>query len=114
MPFDNVTLNLGNFYDTRHSTFTAPVDGIYQVYVTVATNAGYQLVVDILHNNNLLAKLRTGNANQWNTATNTVIARMKKGDDIWVQHDKTTSDSNRLYYGDGMITSFSGYRIHMN
>ena len=112
VPFDNVTLNYGNAYDTRQEAFTAPVDGIYQVSVTIATNAGYTLVVDILHNRSLLAKLRTGNDNQWHTATNNIIVRMKKGDDIWVEHDKTTSDSNRLYYGSGMITTFSGYLVH--
>ena len=111
LPFDNITLNSGNVYDPRHAAFTAPFDGVYQVFVTIATNAGYTLVVDILHNSTPITKLRTGNENQWHTATNGVIVHMRKGDDIWVEHS-ATGDSNRLYFGDGMITSFSGYLIH--
>ena len=111
LPFDNVTLDIGDVYDPRHAAFTAPFDGIYQVFVTLVSNAGIQLVVDILHNNVLLTKVRTGNENQWHTATNSVIVHMRKGDDIWVQHSATT-DSNRLYVNEGMLTSFSGYLIH--
>ena len=107
-----MTLNSGSGYDTRDAAFTAPVDGIYQIFVTIASNAGYKLVMDIMHNRTPLTKLRTGNENYWHSATNGVIVRMKKGDDIWVEHDRTTTDSNRLYYMDGMITSFSGYLIH--
>ena len=94
-------------------TFTAPFDGIYQVFVTIVSNAGYQLAVDILHNNVLLTKVRTGNQNQWHTATNGVMVHMRKGDDIWVQHS-ATADSNRLYVNEGMLTSFSVYTQRLN
>lgn len=111
LPFDNVTLNLGNAYDGRHSQFRAPVDGTYEFHATLSTNAGYTLAADIMLNGNPVVKIRTGNDNQFNTANNAIVVHMMAGDDLWIQHDHDISDSNRLYYGEGFLTSFSGHLV---
>ena len=111
IPFDNVTLNLGGAYDGRHSQFRAPVAGTYEFHMTLSTNAGYQLAADVMLNGKPVVKIRTGNDNQFNTATNAVILHMNTGDDMWVQHSQNITDSNKLYYGEGFLTSYSGHLV---
>ncbi|XP_052778373.1 caprin-2-like [Mya arenaria] len=112
IPFRNVTLNEGNAYDARHAEFRAPVNGTYQFYVTISTRAGYQVVADIMLNGTPVVKLRSGNDNQVNTVTNGVALNMKAGDDLWVQHDHSISDSNRLFKDEGLLTTFSGHLVN--
>lgn len=111
LPFDNVTLNLGNAYDARHAQFRAPVDGIYEFHVTLSTNAGYTVAATVMLNARPVVNIRTGNPNQFNSATNAVVLHMTTGDDLWIQHSHNISDSNRLYYGEGYLTTFSGHLV---
>lgn len=111
IPFDNVSLNLGGAYDARHAQFRSPVAGTYTFHITLTTNAGYTLAAVVLLNGNPVVKIRTGNDNQFNTASNSVVLHMDAGDDLWIQHDHDISDSNRLFYGEGFLTSFTGHLI---
>ena len=111
IPFDNVTLNSGSGYDKRHSQFRAPINGIYQFFVSLTTDAGYSLAADVLQNNQVVLKVRTGNSNQVNTAANEFLVHMNAGDDIWVQHSLNVTDSNSLFYDQGLFTTFSGYLV---
>lgn len=111
IPFDNVTLNAGNAYDARHAQFRAPFNGTYQFFATLTNNAGYQLAAQFMLNGSPVVKIRTANDNQFHTATNGMAIHMQAGDDLWVQHAHSITDSNRLYHGTGLYTTFSGYLI---
>jgi hypothetical protein len=111
VPFDNVTLNEGNAYDARHAQFRAPFNGTYQFFASLTNNAGYTLAASFMLNGSPVIKIRTANDNQFHTATNGLLLHMRKGDDLWVQHAHSISDSNRLYHGEGLLTTFSGYIV---
>lgn len=111
VPFDNVTLNEGNAYDSRHAQFRAPFNGTYQFYASLTSNAGYLLAAEFLLNGSPVINIRTGNDNQFHTATNGLVIHMNAGDDLWVQHAHSPSDSNRLFHGEGLLSTFSGYLV---
>jgi len=101
----------GNGYDVRHAQFRTPVNGIYQFYVSMATRSGYTVAVDIMLNGSPVVKMRTGNDNQFNTATNSIILKLSQGDDVWVEHDTSITDSNRLFHDEGKLSTFSGHLV---
>ncbi|KAH3880107.1 hypothetical protein DPMN_004020 [Dreissena polymorpha] len=63
-------------------------------------------------NGNPVVKLRTGNQNQVNSATTGVTLTLNAGDDVWVQHDHAIADSNRLFYDEGFLTTFTGHLVN--
>ncbi|KAK3609821.1 hypothetical protein CHS0354_029861 [Potamilus streckersoni] len=109
--FDNITLNLGNGYDTRHGVFRAPRNGTYAFSTSVTTPASNQIAVEIVKNGEQLVQLRTLNDYMWSMATNVVNVYLTKGDDVWVRHS-AIGDANALSVDDGLYTSFSGFLIH--
>ncbi|KAL3852118.1 hypothetical protein ACJMK2_015801 [Sinanodonta woodiana] len=109
--FDNITLNIGNGYDTRHGLFRAPRNGTYTFSTSVTTPASSQIAVEIVKNGEQLVQLRTINDYTWSMATNVVNVNLIKGDDVWVRHS-AIGDANVLQIDDGLYTSFSGFLVH--
>ncbi|KAL3852124.1 hypothetical protein ACJMK2_015807 [Sinanodonta woodiana] len=107
--FDSIRANVGNGYNIRHGTFTAPVDGVYEfsfsVYVEVSAGVG----LDLKKNGVVIARTRSSQDGYgyFNMATNIVVTELKAGDDVWIEH--STADSN-IIFGRNM-TSFSGQLI---
>ncbi|KAL4227029.1 hypothetical protein ACF0H5_015005 [Mactra antiquata] len=110
-PFEEVTLNEGNGYDARHSQFRAPVAGLYRFVVTLATQSGYRVSADMMLNDKIIVKLQSGTSNYFSSATNGIYLQLNAGDDVWVQHDHSISDSNYLFQQEGLLSTFSGYLI---
>ncbi|KAK3609823.1 hypothetical protein CHS0354_029863 [Potamilus streckersoni] len=107
--FDTLRTNIGNGYDVRHGTFTAPVDGVYEFSFSVYVEVSAVVGLDLKKNGVVIARSRSSQDSYgyYNMATNMVVVELKAGDDIWIEH--TTADSNTIF-GRSM-TSFSGQLI---
>ena len=103
--FDNAVTNVGQAYNPHHGTFIAPVAGVYLFTVTLSHPYG-AANGHIMKNGQILAKLSfvyyDGQSSQ------TVIVELEKGDDIYVENDKT---DGRGIMGDRHST-FAGFLIY--
>ena len=52
--------------------------------------------VEVMHDGTAVAKIRTGDGNNWSMAATVVTLAMTSGEDVWVEHI-VESDSNTLY-----------------
>ena len=104
--FDNVILNRRGGYDPKTGIFTAPRTGLYQISVTIMSNAGKYVDVDIAKNDLVLLRLY-GPAVHGSTQTANPVLELKSGDKVCVR--KHSSGSQRVF-GD-KYSSFSGYYI---
>ncbi|KAK3609815.1 hypothetical protein CHS0354_029854 [Potamilus streckersoni] len=107
--FDTVGTNVGNGYDVRHGTFTAPVDGVYEFSFSVHVEGATVVGLDLKKNGVVIARSRSSQDSYgyYNMATNMVVVELKAGDDVWIEH--TTADSNTIF--GRSLTSFSGQLI---
>ncbi|KAL3852117.1 hypothetical protein ACJMK2_015800 [Sinanodonta woodiana] len=107
--FDTVRTNIGNGYDVRHGTFTAPVNGVYEFSFSAHVEGANVIGLDLKRNGVVIARSRTSQDTNgyFNMATNTVAVELQAGDDVWIEH--TTADNN-LIFGRSM-TAFSGQLI---
>ncbi|KAL3852116.1 hypothetical protein ACJMK2_015799 [Sinanodonta woodiana] len=105
--FDTILTNVGNGYDVRHGTFSAPVTGTYEftlsVLITGVNTAGLELV----KNGEVIARAKVGEDkySQYNMAMNVAAIEMVAGEEVWVRH-LPGSDSN-VIIGSGYAL-FSG------
>ncbi|XP_060576103.1 cerebellin-1-like [Ruditapes philippinarum] len=106
--FDEINLNVGNTYDSRHGIFTAPVDGPYEFTFATLVPGGKQTGMELVKNGEPMAKTVSGDNSYYTMATNVVDLDLKAGDEVWVRH-ANQSDSN--YINGESHTSFSGYLI---
>ena len=106
LKFDNVILNRRGCYDPKTGIFTAPRTGLYQISVTIMSNAGKYVNLDIAKNDLVLLKLY-GPAVHGSTETANPVLELKSGDKVCVRNH--SSGSQRIY-GD-KYSSFSGYYI---
>ena len=106
LKFDNVILNRRGCYDPKTGIFTAPRTGLYQISVTIMSNAGKSVILDIAKNDLMLLRLY-GPAVHGSTQTANPVLELKSGDKVCVRSH--TSSSQRIN-GD-TYSSFSGYYI---
>jgi hypothetical protein len=106
LKFDNVILNREGGYDPRTGIFTAPRTGLYQISVTIVSNAGKNLDLYIAKNNLVLLKLY-GAAVHGSSQTTNPVLELKSGDKISVKND---SYGTQHIFGNN-YSSFSGYYI---
>ena len=106
LKFDNVILNREGGYDPKTGIFTAPRTGLYQISVTIMSNAGKSVILDIAKNDLMLLMLY-GPAVHGSTQTANPVLELKSGDKVCVRSH--TSSSQRIN-GD-TYSSFSGYYI---
>ena len=104
--FDKVILNRRGCYDPKTGIFTAPRTGLYQISVTIMSNAGKYVILDIAKNDLMLLMLY-GPAVHGSTQTVNPVLELKSGDKISVKND---SYGTQHIFGNN-YSSFSGYYI---
>lgn len=102
--FDNVITNIGNAYNGHLGSFIAPVHGIYVFSVTLVTSSNAGFHANIVRNGELVTRLYASTGYQ--TASQTVVLQLQKGDDVCIQH----ADVDRIIYG-YKFTLFSGFLL---
>jgi len=68
------------------------------------------IALELVHNGNVIGRVKTGDNNYWNQGTNVVNAHLAAGDDVWVRH-MTDSDSHHVVAQGGLYTAFAGHLI---
>jgi len=68
------------------------------------------IALELVHNGNVIGRVKTGDNNYWNQGTNVVNAHLAAGDDVWVRH-MTDSDSHHVVAEGGLYTAFAGHLI---
>lgn len=110
--FDKVITNVGGAYDSRHGSFRAPVDGVYEFSFSVLQGQATMWIgLELVRDNNVIARVKTGDNGYWNMGSNVIIARLHSGDDVWVRHMSDT-DNRHIVAEHGFFTSFSGHLIN--
>ena len=106
LKFDHVILNREGGYDPKIGIFTAPRTGLYQISVTIMSNAGKASDVYIAKNDLVLLRLY-GAAIHGSTETANPVLELKSGDKVSV---RSNSSGSKRVFG-GKFSSFSGYYI---
>ncbi|KAL4230594.1 C1q domain [Mactra antiquata] len=107
--FNLVYTNIGNGYNAHHGTFVAPVAGVYVFHVTIFTRLGHdvscKMVVNGVGKVEVYVNAPTG---QFNTASQTLIVRLNKGDDVAIQNINTR---DYIFSDSRAYDSFSGFLL---
>lgn len=112
--FVGTRINEGNAFNTKTSRFTAPVAGLYMFQCAIMTRKGSALEVYLKVNDHFQmliypdARAKVGSA--WNTASNTVILRLNKGDCVWMEKNKDYGQ--QPFYVHWAFSSFTGVLLH--
>jgi hypothetical protein len=104
LKFYHVILTHEGGYDPKIGIFTAPRTGLYQISVTIMSNAGKASDVYIAKNDLVLLRLY-GAAIHGSTETANPVLELKSGDKVSVRSN--SSGSQRIF--GGKFSSFSGY-----
>lgn len=108
MVFDDVQLNMGNAYDPRVGTFTAPVEGVYKFDLVLSSNVenGHG---EMMHNGVKILDVYADKVNQsfYGRGSGSIIVRMAKGDKVWIQY----TDVGNTVINVGIETAFSGHLL---
>ncbi|KAL4217376.1 hypothetical protein ACF0H5_023827 [Mactra antiquata] len=83
--FDNVKLNLGNAYNPHHGTFVPPINGTYLFSLTLCSNGGHAVVLQLNANNDILGRMLAGDDSYSECSSKVLIAHLHAGDDVYVQ-----------------------------
>lgn len=107
--FDEVDLNLGNAYDSRHGVFTAPVNGTYLFSMALGNPSGHSGAFFMKKNTQTIEYAIAGHTSGWNMGGVTTVAELVAGDDVWVEGEGYISGAySHIRYH----TGFSGILIH--
>ena len=91
--FDHVETNVGNGYDPYNGLFRAPEAGTYVFAATMVTYNNHSTDYGFFKNTRGVTRLWVnGASNSGDTASQTVILSLNKGDDVTIKHvgnDKT-------------------------
>lgn len=116
LKFTNDLVNVGQAYNTSTAHFVAPVSGLYEMSLSMFMNPGrsdYWTGLRLVVNGKSLLNIKTGHYyysstnRQINMATNSAIANLTAGDEVWPQY---VNGGARLW-ADG-VTTFSGVLLH--
>ncbi|XP_052819014.1 heavy metal-binding protein HIP-like [Mya arenaria] len=104
--FDDVQLNIGNAYHGNLGGFLAPVNGTYLFSVSVCSTSGHFIVLDLMRNNDVIGRVLAGDSLYDDCSSETTIAELKSGDEIYVQHHLNVGDL--LQVQQHTLDSFTG------
>ena len=108
LPFEDVSVNVGNGWNTTSNKFLVPYAGVYQLHLT-ATSIGYAAVdYRLMWNDVAYASLLSATVfyNNVITRSRSIMIEASVGDTFYIA---TTSSTN--LYGSCRETSFTGYLI---
>lgn len=107
--FSDVITNIGNAYNNHHGVFIAPVSGLYMFSATLLSSQNAELAAAIeINGTDAVRMFEKGADGRHGSASQTIIIKLRKGDDVSIQ--SVFSDSHS-YWGD-KYTSFSGVLLH--
>ncbi|XP_052808943.1 heavy metal-binding protein HIP-like [Mya arenaria] len=104
--FDNVVTNVGQAYNHVLGAFLAPVSGIYVFSVTLFAYPGHTTEHDIMKNNVFISRLYMQAPSGYETASQTFILQLDKGDDVNVLNML----SDKAIHG-GHYSTFAGFLL---
>uniref|UniRef100_A0A3Q1HV44 C1q domain-containing protein n=1 Tax=Anabas testudineus TaxID=64144 RepID=A0A3Q1HV44_ANATE len=107
IPFMNVIYNLQGNYNPMIGIYTAPVNGTYIFSFHLAV-ANKPLKVGLFRN--LFPVIRTTEANNQATASQSVVLHLFRGDQLWLQVKNAVT--NGIYTDAESSSTFSGYLFH--
>ena len=112
--FKSVMMNLGGAYNALHGVFLVPRDGVYLFSSSLVSDSqshSTNVHAAISVNGNKAAKiLAISEANRHrDQGSNTLIADLKKGDQVWV---KNVDNNDATICGINGFSTFSGYLLY--
>ncbi|KAL3885497.1 hypothetical protein ACJMK2_025550 [Sinanodonta woodiana] len=86
VPFDDVLVNEGNFYNPLTGKFTAPYRGLYLFSVTVISPPGQTVHCQLMKDDTEIGRLYEGEtqANRHKSGSVTVVTVLDKGQEVYV------------------------------
>ncbi|KAK9520539.1 hypothetical protein VZT92_020419 [Zoarces viviparus] len=107
--YQHVFLNLGDGYDARTGTFTAPRSGVYSLAVTVYSDAVIGPGAHLAVNSQVVATLQEKKSQDLDdSATAVVSVKLKAGDKVAVQLPKGSLICDRQSY----LNTFTGFLLY--
>ena len=112
--FDNILLNKGNAYNSRHGLFIAKVPGIYHFAVEITSPpqslAGHMMHILIMKNDKPFAvTFLDSNTHQYLRRTGSILLELAVGDDVWCQTDQMNGQNT--IFGENTYSMFSGFLL---
>ena len=108
--FDGVVSNIGNHYNPSNSTFTCPINGVYAFFSALASQVGYYMGADIMHNSDDLTTI-AGDEAGLIQGSNFAVILCNQGDTVFIQAE--FSDDHRLFGDDQRkYSTFSGFLLY--
>ncbi|XP_016517231.1 complement C1q-like protein 2 isoform X2 [Poecilia formosa] len=107
--YGRVITNVGNAYNQNTGIFVAPVRGMYYFSFFYHAGGGHPVRLRLIKNNNSVVEitdhktLMDGADNGGNAA----FVELQQGDQVFVR-----LDANHHVWGNGYITTFSGFLLH--
>lgn len=110
--FNQVSLNVGDAYNTTTGKFTAPVDGLYSFSWTTMSNIGKYFITEIVLNSIPMAYNYTdsrGRTAGYSMSSSHANIKMKKGDEVWIRTHHNYGQNALCGYG--QWCNFSGFKF---
>jgi len=82
--YDLEVSNIGGAFDLEHGEFTAPVDGTYIVFIQVCIPNNTWMTLAIIKDGAVMGKLHSGDADNNNCASLSMVTELASGDKLWV------------------------------
>ena len=82
MKYDKIYTNVGGAYDNNTGVFHPTIDGLYQIYASIAVDGDDAVHAYIERNGQAICGLT---ATHWSTGSCMVIISLQEGDTVWVR-----------------------------
>ena len=112
--FQGVVLNEGNAYNPHTGVFTVPLDGVYFLTFTAEDFRPHREWLNLVVDGQLISSTVFGSiAHVHFVGGNTVLARLRKGQAVWVAVDSRETTGGSLQGDTSMrFNSFSGFYLY--
>ncbi|KAH3785684.1 heavy metal-binding protein HIP-like isoform X1 [Dreissena polymorpha] len=109
--FDDVQLNTGNAYHRHLGGFLAPLNGTYLFSVSVCSDNGHYIVLDLMKNAGLIGRVLAGDSVYNDCSSDTSIVELNAGDEVYVQHHASSGDYVNAHQN--ILNSFTGVLLQI-
>lgn len=104
--FDDVQFNLGGAYHSHLGGFLAPVNGTYMFSVSVCSDGGHYVVLNLMRNEDMIGRVLAGDDSYADCSSETTVTMLHAGDEVFVQHHGTYGDL--VQSKESILDSFTG------
>jgi len=108
--YDNVVTNEGRSYSGQTGIFTSPLDGFYHFEIHAYNYRGYDVLLELQHNNRKVISVNVYDKTKNHEASNSVTIKLAKHDEVKVvcwSSSRVYSDSSHL------ANTFSGHLLSL-